>query len=332
MDLIRQRCANGPLFALPDVMSQRAKRVDPIESCRRYEFLLGELVNEVDITAFNQKVDSLYEGVSVLGQKHFDEAFAFLVLSDGENYPVAHQLHTGLLVANLLPKIDRVPPHQRRGCILGALTMNVGMLELQAVLLNQKVPLTPDQKEGIRMHPLASVEFLKARGVSDEVWLATVLEHHEKSDGTGYPFGTTDVSLTAELVSIADIFCAKISSRGYRTPVTPSQAARELLVHQGPIKDQWLATMIIQEVGVSPPGSFVKLASGEVGLVVQRGRTAVSPIVKVLVDEKNKLLTQFHKRDTSIKQFAVVSVVPREKIKQLPPDMDFLPLISQTSF
>ena len=315
----------GSLHSLPDeglmfVLAKSKKNsqleLPVFELVESLEKQLGTVLGAHSDENFIEQMRSIAHTVMQISNHKFDEIFAGLVLCDVKDYPVSHQLHTAFVVSIILPKIATIPPKDHPSCVMAALTMNVGMLALQALLMSQKSPLTDEQQDAIKHHPIASVEFLKNKGVTDPLWLRAVLEHHERKDGKGYPNGVETIGVFAELVSLADVFCAKFSKRSYRTSVTASQAARDLLMEQGSSHDPWLATLLIQEVGVYPPGIFVKLSNGETGLVIRRGQTAVAPYVRVLLTERNQPVEDKIVRDTQQKDFAINAVIPSDKLKQ----------------
>ena len=67
---------------------------------------------------------------------------------------------------------------------------------------------------------------MRCAGVSDEQWLACVLQHHETDDGSGYPEGRSngEVALNAKLIGLADRYCACVSARNYRRSMAPPRS------------------------------------------------------------------------------------------------------------
>ena len=112
--------------------------------------------------------------------------------------------------------------------------MNMSILQLQDVLQAQQAPLTGEQKEVIQRHPETSAALLRERGVSDEIWLNAVLCHHEAIDGSGYPQGSKGdaIPMPAQLVSLADVYCARISNREYRRGRNASRICKYYSSHK----------------------------------------------------------------------------------------------------
>lgn len=89
------------------------------------------------------------------------------------------------------------------GC--AALTMNLSILALQAVVAEQDTEPTSRQREQFRAHPEASVRLLRAVRVDDVDWLATVEHHHEHTDGKCGARGPIEVCAAAHLLQAADV-------------------------------------------------------------------------------------------------------------------------------
>lgn len=187
-----------------------------------------------------------------------------------------------------------------------ALTMNISMLELQGELAQQATPLSDEQRDAIRAHPDLSRLMLELSGVSDPEWLRAVAEHHEAPDGSGYPGGLRQISDTADLVRRADIYTAKLSPRGTRQALAADQAGRQMFM-QDP--GHPMTAALVKEFGVYPPGCYVRLESGECGLVVRRGPTVTTPVVAVMSTAGGNTLRQPLRRDTSIKGHAIQAVI-----------------------
>jgi putative nucleotidyltransferase with HDIG domain len=115
-----------------------------------------------------------------------------------------------------------------------ALLHDVGKIAIRDDVLCKPGPLTPEEWESMRQHPLAghgilsSVDFLSP---ASEI----VLSHHERFDGTGYPRGLAgeEIPLGARIFSIADSFDAMTSDRPYRAAMPPEEALAEILRNSG---------------------------------------------------------------------------------------------------
>ena len=128
----------------------------------------------------------------------------------------------------------------------------------------------------------------------------------------GYPAGRANVHPLAEAIHLADMYCAMISSRADRKPIPANKVARELFLAASGDNASEIPAVIIKQLGIYPPGIFVKLANGEVGIVVRRGATAKAPKVCGLQDKRGAKYSRPTNRDTTEAEFAVVDALPEE--------------------
>ena len=73
--------------------------------------------------------------------------------------------------------------------------------------------------------------------------------------------------------------------------------------------------MLIKEIGIYPPGTFVRLSNGETGLVIRRGEAANTPDVLSLLNPSGMSYGEPPVRTTARKPYDVIAVIPRENIK-----------------
>lgn len=201
---------------------------------------------------------------------------------------------------------------EERGVLLrAALTMNIGQLVLQHKLLQQKGSLTPQQKEEVRDHCARSHELLQKLEVTDAVWLETVLQHHERLDGSGYPrtLSGDAVSSHARLLAIADIYCALVTEHAHRRALLPNGALKELYLQRGKALDGAMVEQFIKVAGVYPPGTLVKLANGETAVVARHGTAPTAPIVHSVVSARGAALNVYPGRDCSEARYAIKEVL-----------------------
>lgn len=216
-------------------------------------------------------------------------------------YPFRHAVRVATLTALTGRHLGWEPQRcASLGC--AALTMNLSMLDLQATMAMQDTPPTKKQLEQIRAHPEASVAMLRAAGVDDEAWLAIVLEHHEHQGGGGYPRGHAEIAPEARVLRAADVYMAKISAREKRPPMTPQMATRQLFQQSA---GDALAMAMVKAIGVHPPGSLVRLHSGEVAVVIRRASAGPHPIVATLSDRNGKPVGETNRRDSAQPEFAI---------------------------
>ncbi|MBF0518135.1 MAG: PilZ domain-containing protein [Nitrospirae bacterium] len=245
-----------------------------------------------------------------------DLALGTIMLEHESRYTVKHPIHTAI-VCEIVAKKMGWSQESRTSLICAALTMNIAMVELQERLHFQEEALSPFQKEEINKHPLDGVKLLKRHGVTDDMWLTAVLQHHEMLDGTGYPSKLKDKAIAevSRIVALADIYCARVSGRYYRQPMLPTVALKELFLNKNDSLDSDISAVFIKNLGIYPPGTYVQLANNETAIVTQRGERINAPIAYTVLRQNNTVPTVAIKRDTSLDEYAVKTIVPPSRVK-----------------
>ncbi|WP_327688354.1 HD-GYP domain-containing protein [Streptomyces tubercidicus] len=106
---------------------------------------------------------------------------------------------------------------------------DVGKLGVPTRLLRKDGPLTPQERRVIELHPEYGHEIVRGIGFLKEA-RAAILHHHERLDGSGYPYGLTgdQIPEVARVVAVADAFDAMTSTRSYRRARPVPVAVAEL--------------------------------------------------------------------------------------------------------
>ncbi|HZJ76891.1 MAG TPA: HD-GYP domain-containing protein [Oscillospiraceae bacterium] len=114
--------------------------------------------------------------------------------------------------------------------VLSGMLMDIGKMRIDEKLLNKKGILTDDEFEDLKRHSVLGHEIIKDYDFISERVKRAVLLHHERIDGSGYPFGLKgdDIPLFARIIAIADVYNALVSDRSYRSKRTPFEAIKIL--------------------------------------------------------------------------------------------------------
>ncbi|WP_344091731.1 HD-GYP domain-containing protein, partial [Streptomyces stramineus] len=106
---------------------------------------------------------------------------------------------------------------------------DVGKLGIPTRLLRKDGPLTPEERRVIELHPEYGHEMVRGIGFLDEA-RAAILHHHERLDGSGYPYGLKghQIPQFARIVAVADAFDAMTSTRSYSRARPVPAAVAEL--------------------------------------------------------------------------------------------------------
>ena len=125
---------------------------------------------------------------------------------------------------------------------LGALFHDIGKSETDDSILNKPGRLTPEEFEEIKKHSLRGYENLEKVKLLTQDQLLLVLQHHEDSNGKGYPQGLegSNIHRYAKIVRIVDTYDALTTRRSYKDALSPAEAFRIMENEMKPALDEQL--------------------------------------------------------------------------------------------
>ena len=282
--------------------------LDLIEVC-------NAMLRTRDANFFNRRLDGIASILSHQLSTNPDEALlALFYLSEknGRLYSATHCMLVCAICALTASTVLRWSEADVDLLMRCALTMNIGMVDLQDDLTQQAGPVDMSQKFLIGEHTNLAVHILEVFGVADKDWLTIVRFHHKTVQEPLQTALVTDRLIG--LINRVDLFAAKCSSRMSRDALPSAMAMKSIYINSESRTDA-MGAAIIKAVGIYRPGSFVKLASGEVGLVIRRDGNTTTPAVMVVLNRDGVAVAAMSIRDTYDKKYAVLSSVPSSTIK-----------------
>lgn len=163
-----------------------------------------------------------------------DHQALLLMMSGKETTPSTlawHSLNTALISIQIGVS-SGLDLHQIHTLASGALLADAGMLLLPEVITQSGKPLTPQETAQVRSHPLKGLHILQhCRQLPQDV-LVLVYQHHERSDGSGYPEGCREEKIhpLARIIAVADTYSAIIADRPHRLRRSRQKAMEELVM------------------------------------------------------------------------------------------------------
>lgn len=199
-----------------------------------------------------------------------------------DEYTYMHSVAVSALMINFARQLQLPPDYVKRAGTAG-LFMDVGKGFLAPELLSKPGDYTPEDWAEMRRHPQLGAEAVKASGDLSKIVADVCLHHHERRDGSGYPYGLKgdEISLFARMAAICDTYDAMASARPHRAARSPSEAVADMYKLKG-LFDESLLTSFIKSIGIYPVGSLVRLESRMLGCVTaQRRDQLTKPVVRV---------------------------------------------------
>lgn len=143
-------------------------------------------------------------------------------------YTSGHQKRVAKL-ALLIAKKMGLSEIQQEGIMLGAHIHDIGKIQVPAEILNRPGPLSRPEFEIIKMHPQVGYDIIKNTQFPWPI-KEMILQHHERLDGSGYPYGLKgeQIILEAQIIAVADVVEAINSHRPYRAALGLDLAIAEI--------------------------------------------------------------------------------------------------------
>lgn len=173
----------------------------------------------------------------------------------------------------------------------GAMLHDIGKVRIPPAILDKPGPLTEEERQLVRRHPMDGEAVLKlTRQLPDKV-LEIVRWHHERLDGKGYPDGLAGdaVPLSARIVGLVDTYESLTADAPYRPASPAADALRVLRTEGAEAYGKDLIQEFIRCLGIYPIGSLVECNNGALAVVVSSTPASrLKPVIMVVRDEHGK--------------------------------------------
>jgi len=312
---------NRPLLVSPTehdaVLKEVRELIDPspAEAWPALRRRLATLLQEgAQATDFMRRLAFIEIGLLQTLEGREDDSLFVLVqmLSNRDyGYNATHAL-TAAVLCHLVAPLAQIDEDSQPSLLRAALTMNMAMASLQDQLAVQVHSTSDSQYQDIRQHPQAGAEQLRQLGVDDPLWLALVQDHHEAPDGSGYPQGKHSSGAALQLLRMCDVFIARISPRVNRRGLSPNLAVGHLFKEA---QDSPLGPAFAKQLGLYPPGSYVRLQTQEIAVVVRRGERVNTPLTLSVTDPDGLPISTPRRRDTLIPTYRVLGPVSPDDVR-----------------
>ena len=153
-----------------------------------------------------------------------------------------HVLHIGTLTQRLLERLTQktdkydLPPETQELIVMASALHDIGKVAIDDKILNKPGRLTPEEFDLMKTHTVVGANMLDHLGrYKNEALVKTAHDicrwHHERWDGRGYPDGLAgdDIPISAQIVSMADVYDALVSKRVYKAAYSPDTAVQMIL-------------------------------------------------------------------------------------------------------
>jgi len=205
-----------------------------------------------------------------------------------DDYTFQHCVNVSVF-ATSLGKLMNIPIKELTLLSTSALLHDIGKMFVPQNILNKPGKLTDDEFKIMKSHVTLGYDYLLKNGFSPSD-LKIVIEHHERYDGSGYPYGLKDpeISIFGKIGAVVDIYDAITSDRVYHKGMEAPSALKMMFKWTDNHINKKVFEFFITHIGIYPVGTVVLLNTNELAVVAKTTKDPTAPIVVVFKNPKGE--------------------------------------------
>lgn len=199
----------------------------------------------------------------------------------------------------------KLPEDVLKDLSMAALFADIGKFNIPKEILTKKEPLTFSEFEIVKEHVSHSVSILTNAKFKPDI-IDAVKFHHERTDGSGYPYRLKgdQIPTLSKIIAVADVFVALTSKRPYRPKYTPFEALHILETDFMQKLDIVILSKFISKAASNYIGNPVRLSDGQLGEILFINMNApLRPIVKITQSKDLVDLSAKNNQEIKIEEF-----------------------------
>jgi HD-GYP domain-containing protein (c-di-GMP phosphodiesterase class II) len=275
------------------------------------------LDHEIDLTKIHESLDGMVESI----ERNPDALLWLAKLKQTDDYSYNHAMSVSITLM-ALANFMSLPKKQVKDIGLAGLLQDIGKVKIPTELLHKQNKITHDEFEILKKHVEHALALLEATESISSTVILTVSQHHERIDGSGYPYKLSgnQISLTGQMAGLIDTYCALTTNKVYAKGVYNQIALEEIHSLRGFKFNGVLIDQLVQFLGMYPVSSLVELNSGEVGVVIQQNSVRrLLPRIMVLLNP-DKTRNKYPAIINLINSPLTPTGEPYKIVRGLPPD------------
>ncbi len=271
-----------------------------------YQSTASDLKDSMDGIVHQQKevdVDKLLtDATKILGKCTFNTDLFHMLhcIRDYDDSTYTHCLNVAL-ICNVIGKWLHFSSEDLEVITLCGLLHDIGKLAIPPQILLKPAKLTAEEYNTIKTHTVRGYNLLKNQHIDNRIKHAALM-HHERCDGSGYPYGflSEQIDPFAKLVAIADVYDAMTCARVYRGPLCPFEVLSVFEIEGYSKYDPKYIMTFLEAIAQTYINNTVKLSNDMIGEVVLINKLNLSrPVVKV----RNQFIDLSKNKELLIKAF-----------------------------
>jgi HD-GYP domain-containing protein (c-di-GMP phosphodiesterase class II) len=194
-----------------------------------------------------------------------------------------HNVAVGV-IATLIGKWVGLKEAELSQLSMAAALHDVGKIKIPLEILNKSGKLTKDEYNLMKKHTIYGYEMIKETVGTNHRQALVALQHHERQNGSGYPFGirADKIDDFSRIVAVADVFHAMTSKRAYRDASPFYETLKQMQQNAFGDLDPRLVGLFLDKIMQSLIGNEVMLTDGRRGKIVMINQVdPIHPLVRI---------------------------------------------------
>ncbi len=198
---------------------------------------------------------------------------------------------------------------------IGALLHDIGKSKIDPDLLYRAGDLSEEETALVNKHPELGYAIIRDYGDLSLLSAHVAFQHHERWDGKGYPrqLAGQNIHEYARIVAAANTYDELMTDRPNRPAYQVNQAINVIKRMANIYFDPKIVAAMISNIASYPLGSFLKLNTGEIGIVSQiNAENPQRPTLRIIIDKSQRRLQHPHEIDLS----GLTTIIPVEVLSE----------------
>jgi len=207
----------------------------------------------------------------------------FISLQAKDDYTYRHNIAVGAL-ASIVGKWLNFTAEEILELSMAGFLHDVGKMRIPESILNKPGSLTDEEFAFMKKHTVFGYDIIKTTSGTTDRQAIVALQHHERMDGTGYPYGLTrnKIDIYSRIVSVVDVFHAMTSRRVYRNEAPFYQVLHEMNAESFGQLDPKITRLFIEKMMLSLIGHDVLLTDGrKANIIMIHKHDPIHPLIRV---------------------------------------------------
>lgn len=269
-------------FAVTETISEGLKHrtLSDIQGVFKDFTVNRSVLNPAKVTALMKTAKDLVD--DILQNK--DNMVSLSELKSYDDYTYYHSLCVAVLSISTGVALG-LPAKDLNEIAISGLLHDLGKMTIPLEILNKPSALTEEEFEIIKGHPTAALAQMRNRHLFPVEVTGAIESHHERYDGTGYPYGLkgTNIPFYGRILAVCDVYDALTSNRPYRKQLLPNEAIEYIMGCAGTHFDYEILSFFLKTVAAYPIGSLVHLSNGQQAIVTRnQPNNTLRPMIQLI--------------------------------------------------